>query len=226
VWLLWLQYFCMNYGWYFYITWLPTYLKEVRGVSVKDSSLLSALDPFLSLFGEAWVVQDLKLAVLAGIPLLFGGLGSLFCGGFANRFADALGGTARSRKILGFTGLAFAAGLLVVSTRIESPLLAVISMGAASFCNDLAMPGGWGAVMDVGGRYSGSLGGAFNMCGQAGGFLAPIVIPAILAATGRNWGATFFASAAAYAVGAICWIFIDPVTPLDESDYREAGAPP
>jgi MFS family permease len=27
VWLLWLQYFCMSYRWYFYITWLPTYLK-------------------------------------------------------------------------------------------------------------------------------------------------------------------------------------------------------
>ena len=136
-----------------------------------------------------------------------------------------LGGTARSRKILGFTGLALAAGLLVVSTQITSPLLAIVSMGAASFCNDLAMPGGWGAVMDVGGRYSGSLGGAHNMCGQAGGFLAPIVIPAILAATQRNWGATFFASATAYAVGAVCWIFIDPVTPLDQSDRRGVAAP-
>jgi MFS family permease len=220
VWLLWLQYFCMNYGWYFYITWLPTYLKEARGMSVGESPFFSALDPFLSLFGDAGVVQDLKLAVLAGIPLLFGGLGSLFCGGLATWFADTLGGTARSRKILGFTGLACAGALLAVSTRIESPLLAVMSMGAASFCNDLAMPGGWGAVMDVGGRYSGSLGGAHNMFGQAGGFLAPIAIPAILAATGRNWGATFVASATAYAVGAICWIFIDPVTPLDGSLRR------
>ena len=225
VWLLWLQYFCMNYGWYFYITWLPTYLKEARGVSVRESSVLAALDPFLSLLGDTRVVQDLKLAVLAGIPLFFGGLGSLFCGTFANWFADTLGGAARSRRILGFTGLACAAGLLVVSTQIKSPLLAMMSMGAASFCNDLAMPGGWGAVMDVGGRYSGSLGGAFNMCGQAGGFLAPIVIPAILAATHRNWGATFLASATAYGVGAICWVFIDPVTPLDESDRREPVAP-
>src|SRR5262245_23407961 len=28
VWLLWAQYFAMSYGWYFYITWMPTYLKE------------------------------------------------------------------------------------------------------------------------------------------------------------------------------------------------------
>ena len=30
VWMLWIQYFCMAYGWYFYITWLPTYLQEER----------------------------------------------------------------------------------------------------------------------------------------------------------------------------------------------------
>src|SRR5436190_4329579 len=27
VWLLWAQYFCLTYGWFFYVTWLPTYLK-------------------------------------------------------------------------------------------------------------------------------------------------------------------------------------------------------
>ena len=30
-WLLWGQYFCLSYGWYFYPTWLPTYLQEARG---------------------------------------------------------------------------------------------------------------------------------------------------------------------------------------------------
>ncbi len=216
VWLLWLQYFCMNYGWYFYITWLPKYLQEVRGVSVKESSVLAWLDPILAHFGNEDVVTKLKLAFLAGIPLFFGGLGSLFCGSLANWFAKVLGGTARSRKILGFTGLASAATMLVLSTKIQSPLLAMVSLGAASFCNDLAMPGSWGAVMDVGGKYSGSLGGATNMFGQAGGFLAPILIPIILSLTHTNWAITFFASAAAYVIGAICWIFLDPVTPLDE----------
>ncbi len=38
--LLWLQYFCMSYGWYFYITWLPTYLREARGVSLEKSAIL------------------------------------------------------------------------------------------------------------------------------------------------------------------------------------------
>ncbi len=56
VWLLWAQYFCLNYGWAFYITWLPTYLTEARGVGLKQGGLL------------------------AGIPLFFGGIGSLATG--------------------------------------------------------------------------------------------------------------------------------------------------
>jgi MFS family permease len=31
VWLLWLQYFLLSFPWYFYITWLPTYLQEIGG---------------------------------------------------------------------------------------------------------------------------------------------------------------------------------------------------
>ena len=36
-----LQYFCLSYGWYFYITWLPTYLQEARGTSDARSARCS-----------------------------------------------------------------------------------------------------------------------------------------------------------------------------------------
>jgi len=51
-----LQYFCFSYVWYFYITWLPTYLREGRGQSPE------------------------RAAALAVLPLLFGGFGSLATG--------------------------------------------------------------------------------------------------------------------------------------------------
>ena len=53
VWLLCVQYVCLAYGWYFYVTWLPTYLREARGTGVKIGALL------------------------AGLPLLLGGIGCL-----------------------------------------------------------------------------------------------------------------------------------------------------
>ena len=56
----------------------------------------------------------------------------------------------------------------------------MIAMGFASFSNDLAMPGAWGACMDVGGKYAGTLSGTMNMMGNFGGALSPVVIGYVL----------------------------------------------
>ena len=70
--------------------------------------------------------------------------------------------------------------------------------------------------MDVGGKHTGSLSGSMNMMGNAGGAVAPMVVPLILAATNNNWSINFYVFAAVYFLGALCWLFIDPVTPLKE----------
>ena len=82
------------------------------------------------------------------------------------------------------------------------------------------MPGAWGACMDVGGKYAGTFSGTMNMMVTSGG-RAPRrrLHPA---SHGHNWALTFYVSAAVYLVGAILWLFIDPVTPL----YQEAPATP
>jgi nitrate/nitrite transporter NarK len=51
-----LQYFCVSFTWYFYITWLPTYLREGRGLTPAHAAGLSVL------------------------PLLFGGFGAVLTG--------------------------------------------------------------------------------------------------------------------------------------------------
>jgi predicted MFS family arabinose efflux permease len=51
-----LQYFCFSSVWYFYITWLPRYLREARGQT------------------------GAREAALATLPLLFGGAGCLLTG--------------------------------------------------------------------------------------------------------------------------------------------------
>jgi MFS transporter, ACS family, glucarate transporter len=192
VWLLWAQYFCTSWGWYFYITWLPTYLKEARNVDLTQA------------------------AVLAGLPLFFGGIGSFFCGmilGWLVRFA---GCPARARRFMASVGCAGAGALLVVSMQIQEPLWAMVVMGLASFSNDLAMPPSWAACMDVGGEYAGTLSGSMNMMGNLAGGVAPIIVGLVLQYSHHNWAATFYLSAAVYGLGALCWLFIDPVTPLDK----------
>jgi sugar phosphate permease len=196
VWLLCMQYWCLSYGWYFYITWLPTYLKEARGLDMGQS------------------------AVLAGLPLFLGGLGSLFGGFFQGLLAQRLNSVARARRLSAYIGFTGATLLLILSTNLQNPLYAMIAMGFASFSNDLVMPGSWGACMDVGGKYAGTLSGAMNMMGNLGGALSPVAIGYILATTHSNWTITFYVSAAAYFSGAFLWVFLDPVTPLERHSER------
>ncbi len=191
VWLLWISYFCVSYGWYFYITWLPTYLREARGMTLESS------------------------AVLAGLPLFLGGWGCLLSGVLTPKLSKILGSERSGRRIMSIVGVVGASVALVVSTLIGQPVYAVIVIGIASFCNDLAMPPAWGACMDVGGRFAGTLSGSMNMMGNFAGAIAPVLIGYLVDVTGSNWDLTFYISAAIYLFAAVCWFFLDPVTPLD-----------
>jgi len=190
VWMICWQYFCLSYGWYFYITWLPTYLREGRHLEIASTALLSVL------------------------PLLLGGVGNpagVVAGAWLVR---RTGDLAKSRRIMAYIGFAGASGLLLVSTTVHNALPAMLAVGVASFSNDLVMGGAWGAAMDVGGKYAGSLSGAMNSWGNLGGTISPLAIGYILKWSGNNWNLTFYVSAAVYAMGIVCWWFLDPMTPL------------
>jgi len=194
VWLLCAQYFCLSYSWYFYITWLPTYLKEARH-----------FDPATSGF-----------AILAGLPLFLGGIGSIFSGFIAKPLTRLTGSVTTTRRILAITGFLSASMLLILSTTLQNPVAAIIAMAFASFSNDLSMPGSWGSCMDVGGHYAGTLSGTMNMMGNAGGALAPLVAGYILKNTHENWNLVIYVAAAVYFMGAFFWLALDPVTPLEK----------
>jgi sugar phosphate permease len=191
VWLLWGQYMCINYGWAFYYTWLPTYLHDARGVSLKAGALL------------------------AGIPLFFGGLGSLLSGAVSGPLARRLGDVARARRALAVTGCIGAAVALAASMQLRDPLAAMLVMGLASFCNDLAMPSAWATCMDVGGRYAGTLSGSMNMMGNIVSGLSGLLVGFILEWTGGMWATTFYLGAGTYALGAVCWWFLRSARRLD-----------
>ena len=81
-----LQYFCFSYVWYFYITWLPLYLREAHGQS------------------------KARAALLATLPLLFGGFGSLTTGLAVKRLP---------RRAIAFGGFLATGILLVMVTRVH-----------------------------------------------------------------------------------------------------------
>jgi MFS family permease len=193
VWMLWAQYFFMSYAWYFYITWFPTYLKE----------------QFTSM-------GDMQRALLACVPLFFGGIGSILAGLLSARLDVWLGSIARTRRWLGVLGMGAAGLMLLISMQLHTPVASVLAIGLAALCSDLAMPGAWGACMDVGGRHTGALSGSMNMMGQVGGAIAPMAVPLVLAATNNNWTINMGLFAISYFLGAICWAFINSDERLHE----------
>jgi len=191
VWMLCWQYFCLSYPWYFYITWLPTYLREGRHLEMSSSAWYGVL------------------------PLFMGGLGNPISVFINTRLVRRNGSVAVTRRIMAYIGFTGAAAFLLLSTQIGDVTLAILSIGMASFCNDLVMPGAWGAAMDIGGKYAGTVSGAMNMTGNIGGALTPLFIGYVLYWTNHNWNLTFYVSAAIYLLGNLCWRYMDPVTPVE-----------
>ncbi len=226
VWLLFLQYFCFGYGWYFYITWLPTYLAEARGVDLKSSPLLSWIPNMLAGQFRPEVIKEVQLAILAGIPLFFGGLGCIASAWLANRLTRRGYSVARVRRWIAVCGYWGAGAMLLLSPRIKDPAWGMLAMGLASFSLDLALIVCWDTCMAVGGKYAGTLSGTMNMSGQLAGVAAPVVVGYILQYMNRDWMLTFLISAAIYGFGGLCWLFIDPVTRIDADAGTAAPVPP
>jgi ACS family glucarate transporter-like MFS transporter len=193
VWLLSIQYMCLAYGWWFYINWLPTYLRDARGTGLRMGALL------------------------AGLPLLLGGLGCLVSAVLIPRLTQRFGSVALARRIIAVTGFVGASVCIFIFTGIEDPVRAMFVLGLAGFFNDFVMPAAWAGTMDIGGRYSGTVSGAMNMMGSIAGASSVIVVGYLLAWTAKNWTLTFYISAAIYLLGAICWIFLDSHTPVERS---------
>jgi MFS transporter, ACS family, glucarate transporter len=187
-----LQYFCFSYVWYFYITWLPTYLREGRGQSAEHAALLAML------------------------PLLFGGFGSL-AGGIASRLLP--------RRRIAFCGFSATAVLLIAFTQIPHVVPAMVVMGLASFASDLTMPISWDTCVEIGGGYTATVAAAMNMLGNLAGFVAPVVGGVILQRAGTGmagWNLLICSMACAATVSALCWLYLDPDAARREQERRNA----
>src|SRR5450432_378415 len=125
-WLLWIQYACFSYGWFFYVTWYPKFLDSRHGHNL----------------------GPVTLALLAGLPLFGGGFGCLIAGFGAAPLARRLGGVGRARKALAVSGFVSASGLLLASTFTTRAIALAVLFALAGLLNDFVMPTAWSACME------------------------------------------------------------------------------
>ncbi len=186
------------FGWYFYPTWQPKYLKDVHGFN----------------YDSRWS------EVLTGLPFLCGAVGSLIGGGLSDRLVRATGSKRWGRSLVGCAGFVGAGTCVFATGLATSAWQAVALLCLAFLVNDLAIPVIWAASADVGGRYAGTVAGAMNMAGGVGAILSPALIPYVLQddPTPERWRLIFFGLAGSWFLGAVAWVFIDASKPLSPKE--------
>lgn len=191
------MYFGAIYGWYFYLTWLPTYLLRARGFDLTQVGWLAAL------------------------PLLAIALG-VYLGGWAcDRLTPRLGLRLAARAPALF-GLPLAACAVVAAAIVPEPIHAALLLAAAAGLAGLGIAPAWALCLEIGGPYAGVVTGTMNMFGNLGGTLSPIVVGLCVDRLG-SWSAPLYSIAALYLVAAACWLGIDPAIKIaPENPARSA----
>jgi MFS family permease len=183
-----LMYFTQTYGFYFYITWLPTYLEKVRGLGA------------------------MKLGLLAGLPLLLSVLADLG-GGLATDQAVRRFGLRWGRSAVGLLAFVGAAACMAIGAAAQQPTAAAIFIALAAAFSNFPLGAAWGAAVDIGGPRSGIVTACMNTAGQVGGMLSPVIL-AMVVREFSTWAMPLYVTAALYALGGACWLLIDASRPL------------
>src|SRR5581483_4378878 len=176
------------YGWYFYLTWLPTYLLEARGFRIAAVGWLSALP---------------LVGIAAGV----------FAGGVLSDALCRRVGLRNGRRLPGLVGFPLAAlavvGALLTPDGVTSAVLFALAAGLAA----LGVSPAWAACLDIRGRHVGVVTGAMNTFGNLGGALSPVVVGWCLDRW-HSYDAPLLTTAAFYLAAAAAWWKIDASRPI------------
>jgi len=185
----------MNIGWAFLITWLPTYLHEVRGLDQVTASAYVSIALACSLGG-----------------MVFGGW---FCDFLTRRFGRRLG-----RRLPFLVGGALAAGSYLLCPLLTDPLLIVIACGVVAFATDSVMPAVWALAQDIGGTHVASTLAWSNMWGNFGASAVAKLIPMIIGSSWHHadWREVFWICAGGFVLLGTSSLFIDSTKPLADRE--------
>ncbi|GBQ70344.1 major facilitator superfamily transporter [Ameyamaea chiangmaiensis NBRC 103196] len=173
----------------FFMSWLPTYLMQVHGLSLRSSGVLTAL-PWLSLYVSVTVAGQVTDRVLrhtgsiwwARVPL---GLLGLLSGGIALLAIGRLQGMPSIIALL---------------------CLSLAGVGAAQVCV-------WGCVQDLGDAMAATVTGWVALWGNAASGIIPIIM-ALLVEHGHGWDTALRLPFVVAMAGAGCLLALRPHHPL------------
>lgn len=176
----------------FWLTWCPTYLQKVYGLSPADSGLLTSL-PFIGVV-----------------------TGSVVGGWLSDRVLAATGSKRWSRNGVSIITAGIGIGFFALAWSIqEGPYVAIAFLFlAALFCSP-GNPCSYSVSIDIGGKYMAVAFGAMNMMGNFGSATFPLIVPPWTSSFG--WITMPLLMGLIYLAGLVCWIFVNPNGSMIES---------
>ena len=187
----------MNLGWAFLITWLPTYLHEVRGLD------------------EVTAGRYASISLSCGIAgVLFGGW---WCDFLTRRFGSRWG-----RRLPFLIGSAVAILAYLFCPVLPTPAAVAVACGIVAFATDSMGPAVWALGQDIGRNHVAATMAWSNMWGNFGAVaVAKIIPPLLLGPLHRpDWSEVFVLCAGGFLVLGISLLFVDSTIPLAD---EEAG---
>lgn len=159
LWALMGMYHCLLYGAYFYMSWMPKYLQNGRGIPKSDLG---------------WMVS---------LPFVLGMAGCLI-GGFASDYFSKKRGLTFGRRYVGMFGLVMAGLCMIAGSYVENVNISIVLFGLGLAFKDFTLPVAWSAATDIGGKFAGSVSGTMGLAGQMGSVVMASAFGFILTATG------------------------------------------
>jgi len=172
------------YGWYFYLTWLPTYLLRARGFDLSQVGWLSALP---------------LLGIAAGVLI-----GGSLCDWLRPRLGPRLGSV-----MPGLVGLPLAALAVAAASAVPGPVTAAVLLACAAGLAAAGIAPAWTICVEISGPHSAVVSGTMNTFGNLGGALCPVVIGFGVERL-ESWTLPLLSISVLYLGAALCWLAIDP----------------
>jgi len=200
MWLVTLIDFC--YGWtlWVFLTWLPSYLSDARGVT-----------------------RD-QMALMATLPLLAGVVGDTLGGVLSDAIFRRTGNLCLARRALLVVGLSGAFVFIVPAVVTSSAPHAVLLLASAFFFLELTNAVLWTLPLDIAGAHAGTAGGIMNTGFGLAGIISPVVFGVLIQRTGR-YDVPLLVSAGLLVVGALCSLRIDPAAMVEAVRGADPEAP-
>ncbi len=201
VWFCALSYFCANYLFYLFMTWLPTYFVNGRGLNLQHSAFYSMLPYLVAIFTYPF-------------------------GGYLADMASKKYGQNIGRKLFPIIGLAIAGILLILGSRATSAGAAVALISASNGFLTLTMGGFFTMPMVFSQKNAGMITGVFTTLGTMAGILAPFLTGFIIDFTGKYDFALYVGAIVALA-GAVLLLTIctiEPIVGRSEKGYKVHNA--